>query len=52
MRRWGYEPVFAPAEQADAAREHYKWLNFAQRYSVASGADTFRRPETAPIAGA
>ncbi|MHC4209610.1 MAG: sulfotransferase family protein [Planctomycetota bacterium] len=52
MCQWGYEAVYAPAEQADAAREHYKWLNFAQRYSVRSGADTFRRPETAPVAGA
>jgi hypothetical protein len=52
MRAWGYEAVFAPAAQADAAREHYKWHNFAQRYSVQSGADTFRRPEPASVAGA
>ena len=42
MERWGYAPAFTPAEQADAAREHYKWHNFVQQYSVFSGADTFQ----------
>ena len=42
MARWGYEPVFSRDEQIDAAMEHYKWFNFAQRFSVVSRADTYR----------
>jgi len=42
MTRWGYEPAFCRDERIDAAMEHYKWFNFAQRFSVVSGADTYQ----------
>ncbi len=40
MKEWGYETAFPCQEQSDAATEHYKWYNFAQRYSVMAGTDT------------
>jgi len=42
MARWGYEPAFSRDEQIDAAMRHYKWSNFADRYSIAGEADTFK----------
>lgn len=42
MALWGYEPVFSRDQQIDAAMRHYKWSNFAQRFSITSGVDTFK----------
>jgi hypothetical protein len=41
MMEWGYELAYSTAERIDAAREHYKWYNFAQVYSVTSDGDTY-----------
>ena len=41
MRSFGYETAYSLEDQADAAREHYKWHNFAQQFSVVSGATTY-----------
>jgi hypothetical protein len=48
MQRWGYKPVFTPAQQADAATQHYKWSNFADRYSIAGQVDTFKEVSEKP----
>lgn len=42
MKRWGYETEFSEDKQMVAAREHYKWYNFAQQYSSGGDADTFK----------
>ena len=34
MKKNNYVPVYDIQESADAAREHYKWFNFAQSYSL------------------
>lgn len=34
MKKYGYIPVYSIQESADAAREHYKWFNYAQAYSL------------------
>jgi hypothetical protein len=34
MPRQGYVPTYDLQEAADAAREHYKWFNYAQVYSL------------------
>ncbi len=39
--RWGYEIESTQRQRVDAAREHYKWANFAQQYTVLSGANTY-----------
>jgi hypothetical protein len=43
MAQWGYEPAFSRGEQIDAAMEHYKWLNFNQRFAMTTGVDTFQK---------
>ncbi len=48
MARWGYEPAFSRDEQIDAAMKHYKWFNFAQRFSVVSDADTYAAASSKP----
>jgi len=34
MSKYDYPLSFSPQEAADAAREHYKWFNYAQTYSL------------------
>jgi len=36
MKNFGYELEYDPKERAEAAKEHYKWYNFAQNYSYTS----------------
>jgi hypothetical protein len=43
MQEWGYDLAFPETERMDAAREHYKWHNFAGIYSAAGIADTHKK---------
>ncbi|MFW6121219.1 MAG: sulfotransferase family protein, partial [Petrotogales bacterium] len=34
MTHFGYEPLFEPTECVDSVREHYKWFNYNQQWSM------------------
>ncbi|MBZ0265986.1 sulfotransferase [bacterium] len=46
MHRWGYELSSTADQRSSAAREHYKWHNFAQEYSVHKKANTYSKATT------
>ena len=40
MKFFGYDTIFSLEQRLEAAKEHYKWHNFAQNYSFATVKDT------------
>jgi hypothetical protein len=49
MLKFGYKPMFKQLECVDAVREHYKWFNYNQPYSMKPLRADYRHLETANL---